>query len=189
MTIAARTRMRTLEAMGIVETMPGPGREPSRILAGQPTAALGNLLRLDLTLSRFPLEDIIDTRVQLERSMAKRAAYGAAAADLARLRDLVEGMSHPGIGQEKFYRLDSEFHMGVAMASHNEFAADLMLALRNSVETEMKVAFASSSNWPDTAMRLASDHQSILAAIQHRHGALAENLISEHITRFYCSAK
>jgi DNA-binding FadR family transcriptional regulator len=185
--LSIRQALRTLEVTGILETLPRPGREPSRILAGHPTAALGNLLRLHVAVSRFSLKDLVDTRVQLERSAAKRAASGATAADLARLRDLVEDMSRPGVGREEFHQLDCEFHLGVATASHNTFAASLMLTLRKPVETEMKAAFATSSNWPATAAQLGSDHQSILAAIQHHHGALAECRISEHIAGFYYS--
>jgi DNA-binding FadR family transcriptional regulator len=183
--LSIRQALRTLETTGILETLPRPGREPSRILAASPTAALGNLFHLHMAVSRFSLKDLVETRVQLERSAAKRAASGATAADLSRLRDLVEDMNRPGVGREEFHELDCEFHLGLAAASHNTFAAGLMQALRKPVESEMKAAFASSSDWPRTAAQLAGDHQSILAAIQHHHVALAECRVSEHIAGFY----
>ena len=125
--------LRILEAMGIVEARVGSGRDSGSTVSGRATEALSNLLRLHMALSHFQLADLVEVRIQLERSAAARASVEAQDDDIRRLNALIDQMIQPDIEHARFHELDSEFHVTIARASHNALAADLMQALRDAV--------------------------------------------------------
>ena len=106
---AVREAIRVLQAQGILESHPGPGRG-TRIIAGH-TAALGRLFRLHLALSSTSALDLTDTlRRILHRGTPVYGLYGAddglySAAQLDALRKL--------LGPDHMITLDS--------CSHNVF--------------------------------------------------------------------
>lgn len=182
---SVREALRVLESMGIVDAHVGSGRDAGSTVAGHSTAALSNLLRLHIALSQFRLTDLIEVRIQLERSAAERAASQANTEDIERLRRLIASMAAPGVDHETFHELDTEFHIAIARASHNALAADLMQALRDAVKTEMKAAFTRVHDWSLMVKQLTNEHREILTAIEDHNGELAANKVSKHIGDFY----
>ena len=63
-----REAIRVLEAQGVVRANVGAGPEAGTFIASMPSAALTRFLRLHVALSNFPMHDIIDARVMLERN-------------------------------------------------------------------------------------------------------------------------
>lgn len=182
---SVREALRVLESMGIVDAHVGSGRDAGSTVAGRSTAALSNLLRLHMALSQFRPSDLIEVRIQLERSAAERAASQADTEDIERLRRLIDSMAAPGVDHETFHELDTEFHIAIARASHNALAADLMQALRDAVKTEMKAAFTRVHNWALVVKQLTNEHREVLAAIEEHDGELAANRVTKHIADFY----
>lgn len=182
---SVREALRVLESMGIVDAHVGSGRDAGSTVAGRSTAALSNLLRLHMALSQFRPADLIEVRTQLERFAAQRAAAQADAEDIERLGQLIESMAAPGVDHETFHELDTDFHLAVARASHNDLVADLMQALRDAVKTEMKAAFTRVSDWASMVKQLTDEHREILAAIEDHDGELAANRVTQHIADFY----
>lgn len=182
---SVREALRALEAMGIIESHTGSGRAAGSVVTGQSTAALTNLLRLHLALTQTSLSDLVETRIQLERSAARGAASSRTPADLAQLGDLVEAMRSREIEYQQFNALDTEFHVSIAKISGNALAADLMQALRGAVESKMTAVFAGLPKWRKVADSLNDEHEQILRAIERSDGEAASELVSDHIRRFY----
>jgi GntR family transcriptional repressor for pyruvate dehydrogenase complex len=182
---SVREALRALEAMGIIESNVGSGRAAGSVVTGQSTAALTNLLRLHLALAQTSLADLVETRIQLERSAARGAASSRTPADIAQLGELVEAMTSREIEYQQFNALDTEFHVSIAKISGNALAADLMQALRGAVESRMTAVFAGLPKWRRVADALNKEHQQILRAIERGDGEAASELVSEHIRRFY----
>jgi len=182
---SVREALRILEAMGIVEAHVGSGRDSGSRVSGRPTEALSNLLRLHMALSHFQLADLVEVRIQLERSAAARASAEAHPDDISRLNALIDQMLQPDIEHGTFHELDGEFHVTIARASHNALAADLMQALRDAVRAHMEVAFSRVDDWDGMVKTLSDEHRQIAAAIADGDGDLAAELVSNHIAQFY----
>lgn len=182
---SVREALRILEAMGIVEAHVGSGRDSGSRVSGRPTEALSNLLRLHMALSHFQLADLVEVRIQLERSAAARASAEAHSDDISRLNALIDQMMQPDIEHGTFHELDGEFHVTIARASHNALAADLMQALRDAVRAHMEVAFSRVDDWDGMVKTLSDEHRQIAAAIAAGDGDLAAELVANHIAQFY----
>jgi GntR family transcriptional regulator, transcriptional repressor for pyruvate dehydrogenase complex len=180
-TVTIRNAFRVLESLGVLE--PGPTGET--VAATEPTTTLDKLLRLHVSLSGFDVTDLMSIRIEFERSSAARAATEAASVDLTRLRPVVEAMAQPMIYRGHFRDLDCEFHLGVARAAHNDLAAVLMASLGHAVKNEMSAVFARTTDWPNTAERLAAEHDQILTSIESGNPDQAADAITSHIAGFY----
>ncbi|MCC7273128.1 MAG: GntR family transcriptional regulator [Alphaproteobacteria bacterium] len=71
---------------------------------------------------------LIETRRELERLLARRAAKRASEAERARFRALAQGMAEAARGEDDiaFLRLDQAFNALILEAARNEFAAGAM---------------------------------------------------------------
>lgn len=182
---SVREALRALEAMGIIESRTGSGRDAGSVITGSSTSALTSLLRMHVALAQISLADLVDTRVQLERNAARTAASTRTPEDIERLTGLIEQMRHTDQEYHEFNALDAEFHIGIARMSGNALATNLMQALRGAVQNEMAAAFARLADWHTVADALAVEHEEILRAIDKGDGAAASELVAAHITRFY----
>lgn len=182
---SVREALRVLRAMGILSSGAGRGPDSGSIVAGEPTSALSDLLRLHLALSRFDLDDLVDTRIQLEGHAAALAASRADQEALARLDELVDAMRNPALTPGDFFAIDTEFHVLIGIASGNRLLGVLMQGLRDSVEREMVLASEGVSEWRPVAERLHREHEGILSHIRDGEGARAADLLSSHIRKFY----
>ncbi|MGQ4596393.1 FCD domain-containing protein [Nocardia sp. R6R-6] len=182
---SVREALRALEAMGIIESRTGSGQSSGSVVTDKSTPALTNLLRLHIALANIKLADLVETRVQLERSAASAAAAARTEDDLRRLSSLVESMRAADSDYPEFNELDTEFHLTIARVSGNALAADLMQVLRGAVEREMAEAFAGFDDWRAVANSLVDEHEAILHAIGKGDGQAAAELAAAHIVRFY----
>lgn len=179
---AVREAIRSLEAQGVVRSSVGSGKDAGTVVSAMPSQALTRLLRLHVALANFALDDVVDARVMLERSSAALAAEHATPADLATMREALEGMEVDGVGQERFNDLDTAFHVAIAEASGNRLVADMTIALRDSMRLPILHALRLlGEEWEAVADRLRADHRAIYAAIEDGEGALAAERVDEHI--------
>ncbi|GAA1204006.1 FadR/GntR family transcriptional regulator [Prauserella alba] len=182
---SVREALRALEAMGIVESRTGSGQDAGSVITATSTPAMTNLLRLHIALARISLSDLVDTRVELERSAARGAASVRTDDDLRHLAELLAQMRSTDSDPHEFNALDTEFHVLIARISGNALAVDLMQALRGAVEHEMAETFAQLGDWRAAADGLIDEHEAIYRAIEKGSGELAANLVADHITTFY----
>ena len=176
-----REAIRVLEAQGVVTANVGAGPEAGTFIASMPSAALTRFLRLHVALSNFPMHDIIDARVMLERNSAMLAAAHADAEKLAEVRAPLLAMDDIGTDCEPFNDADTAFHVAIAEASGNRLVADMTIAIRASLRQPILQAMRRVADWPGLARTLQSQHHSIYDAIAARDGRSAADLTERHI--------
>jgi GntR family transcriptional regulator, transcriptional repressor for pyruvate dehydrogenase complex len=182
---SVREALRSLEAMGIIDAQGGSGRDSGSVISGRSTQALGNLLRLHISLAEIGISDMIEVRIQLERHAASGAATHGTPEDVANLRRLVTAMGAPELTSAEFNELDTEFHVSIARASGNVLAATLMQALRDAVKSEMVAAFSGLEQWHSVGDQLVVEHAALVEAIAERRADDAAELVERHISAFY----
>jgi GntR family transcriptional repressor for pyruvate dehydrogenase complex len=186
---AVREALRVLEAQGAVRSQVGNGPDSGTTIDRVPRDALARLLRLHVALGSFPLEDVVETRVTLERSIAVLACRNAKPANLARMRAALLAMDASEVDLEVFNERDTEFHVALADAGDNRLMSDMTRAIRESVRMPILTAMTA---MPETGKRgrrriidgLRADHHAIFMAVEARQAEQAADLLESHIRGF-----
>lgn len=178
---AVREAVRTLQAQGVVASSVGAGPAGGTTITAVPSGALGRMLRLHVALSNFPLPDVVEVRIALERLSVRLAATNATAADLIALRELLDTMDDPDIDRTQFNDCDTAFHVALAAAAGNRLARDLTAAIRESLRAPILDRFRSLDAWEGFTPGLRHGHEAILDAVSRGDGDAAAALAEEHI--------
>ncbi len=187
---AVREALRVLEAQGALRSQVGQGPSSGTIIDRMPSDALIRLLRLHVALGSFPLADVIETRVALERSIATLACRNAGPQQIAQTRAILESMDEPGINQETFTQLDIDFHIELAEAGGNRLMCDMTRAIRESVRapflaTVNALPDTGNHSWPSMLNSLRAEHHAVFDAFEMGEGDKAADLLESHIRGFY----
>lgn len=186
---AVREALRILEAQGAVRSQVGKGPDSGTTIDRMPSDALARLLRLHVALGSFPLADVVETRVVLERASVVLACHNAEPQDLARMREDLEAMDAAEIDRETFNQLDTDFHVALAEAGGNRLMSDVTRAIRESVRLPILAGLSSMPEMGDLGWRqvldgLRADHHAILAAVETGQVELATVRLETHIRGF-----
>lgn len=179
-----RDGISALAALGILDVQP----DGTRMIGRQEGSARPDLLRLQMSLTEFPTQDLLDVRLQLETCAARRAAIEATPAQLGCLHKLVQAMCEPHISRERFTDLDDRFHAGITEATTNALGAELMHALRDAFAEVRTAAFAQITDWRSTQHDLIAEHRHILTALANGEGEEAAAQLHHHIADFYAAS-
>lgn len=182
---AVREALRVLQAQGILRSTVGTGADSGTIVMAAPSGALTRLLRIHLAVASFPMADVIQARVMLERFSALGAAENSQAPSRERILTLLSQMDEPDIAPETFNDLDTEFHVAIAESGGNQLIADLTVAVRESIRSDIQNALTREPDWPLVRDGLRRDHHDIFRALQAKDGPVAADLLEQHILRFY----
>jgi GntR family transcriptional repressor for pyruvate dehydrogenase complex len=181
---AVREALRVLQAQGILKSSTGSGADAGTMVMSAPSGALTRLLKVHLAVASFPLSDVVEARIMLERFSAQSAVKGSPE-KIAALAEILATMDDPNIDIERFNQLDTEFHVAIAECGGNRLIADLTVAIRESIRSDIRAALAGAADWPDVRERLRADHHGIYLALRAGDGARAADLLADHITAFY----
>lgn len=177
-----REAVRVLESDGVLRSKPGAGREAGTFVAALPREGLTRFLRLHVALANFPVDDVVDARILLERSSAERAATHERPVDAERrMQDALDRMDAPGVSREAFNDADTDFHLALADAGGNELAASMTAAIRDALRAPIMRAIRRSDDWPAISAELRRQHRDIHDAVLAGDGARAGRLAEEHI--------
>jgi GntR family transcriptional repressor for pyruvate dehydrogenase complex len=187
---AVREALRVLEAQGALRSQVGQGPGSGSIVDRVPSDALTRLLRLHVALGSFPLADVIETRVALERSIALLACRNARPQNAARMRAALQAMDEPAITQDTFNQLDIDFHVELAEAGGNRLMCDMTRAIRESVRIPFLAAVnampkTGEHSWPRVLDGLRAEHHEVFSAFEAGQGKKAADLLESHIRGFY----
>jgi len=187
---AVREALRVLEAQGALRSQVGQGPGSGTTIDRVPSDALTRLLRLHVALGSFPLADVIETRVTLERSIALLACRNARSQSTARMRSILHAMDEPEITQETFNQLDIDFHVELAEAGGNRLMCDMTRAIRESVRIPFLAAVnampeTGKYSWPIMLDSLRAEHHEVFSAVEAGDGERAADLLEAHIRGFY----
>lgn len=176
-----REAIRVLESHGALESRVGAGSSSGTIITAMPSTALTRLLRLHIGLSNFPVGDVVELRIALERTSAGLASKNADDAARERMRETIERMSAAEVDREAFNEVDTDFHVAIAEAAGNRLVADLTTAIRNSLRTQILHAFHHREQWTQLRDTLRDQHREIFSAICDGDAERAAALTEEHI--------
>jgi GntR family transcriptional repressor for pyruvate dehydrogenase complex len=182
---AVREAIRMLQAQGVLTSAVGNGPDSGTVVSGSPTDALTRLLRLQVALANFPVQQVVETRVMLERWSVRLAAESATPDQLGHLRELLEAMDVPGLDRARFNDLDTAFHVSVAEAGGNRLVADLTGAVRESLRYALLAAFEEVAEWESVAGGLRAEHHELFERIAARDAAGAGDAVERHVRNFF----
>ncbi|GAA2160692.1 GntR family transcriptional regulator [Humibacillus xanthopallidus] len=180
---AVREAVRTFQAQGVVRSAVGAGAAAGTTVTAVPAHALTRLLRLHVALANFPLPDVVEVRISLERLSARLASRHASDDDVDGMRQLLDHMAQPGIEREEFNDADTAFHVAIAASAGNLLAADLTAAMRESMRLPILDRFRRIDGWEHVIDELRHDHEAIYAAITDGQADDAARLVEDHIRR------
>ena len=186
---AVREALRILEAQGAVRSQVGTGPDSGTTIDRVPRDALARLLRLHVALGSFPIEDVIETRVTLERSSVVLACRNARPQDLALMRAALVAMDEPEIDIETFNQIDTDFHVALADAGGNRLMSDVTRAIRESVRMPILASMSAmpqtgEEGWPHVRDGLRADHHAMFTAVEAGQAEQAADLMEAHIRGF-----
>lgn len=180
---AVREAMRVLEAYGVVRSEVGTERGNS--LTAMPGEALTQILRLHIGLANFPMADVTEARVMLERWSARLAATHGTDDDLVAIETQLRHMRAHRDQREPFNEADTAFHVAIARASKNRLVADMTTAIRDSIRAFVLDSFHGHADWPSLAEDLCAQHTRIYDAIVAHDGEAAADAVEAHIRYAY----
>lgn len=178
-----REGVRALQAQGILHSTVGAGGAGGTRITAVPSGALAQLLRLHVALTQFPLGDVLEVRVALERLSARLAAGGLAPEGLTALDAALDRMREAAASREEFNEGDTAFHVAIAEAAGNRLAADTTVAIRESVRAPLMRLFAalSEERYRSLVQELHQEHEAIRDALVAGAADRAEELVEAHI--------
>jgi GntR family transcriptional repressor for pyruvate dehydrogenase complex len=178
---AVREAVRTLAAQGVLRSSVGAGGAGGTTVTAVPADALVRFLRLHVALANFPIDDVIEARISLERLSARLATLHARASDLAAMREALTAMDRASDDKARYNDADTAFHVAIAGAAGNRLVADMTVAIRESMRLPLLDAFRYVGDWADLVAGLREQHHAIYAAIQAGDADRAEDVVEQHI--------
>lgn len=180
---AVREAVRSLQAQGVLTSAVGAGAAGGTKVAALSSGALTRLLRVHVALASFPLPDVLEVRVALERLSVRLAATAGAPAQQSLSDRLTALQDAARRGREAFNDADAAFHVAIAQAAGNRLAAEMTIAIRESVRVPMLARFMglSDDDFTGLATELNHEHAQILQSIVAGDAARAEELMETHI--------
>lgn len=178
---AVREAMRAMEAQGVVRSGVGVGPDSGTFLTSMPSKALTQFLRLHMALANFPIDDVVETRIMLERWSARLAARQASADDLGTMDRLLDAMDAETADIAAFNELDTDFHVAMAEAAHNSLITEMTTAIRHSMRAMVLESFREHGNWAELSATLREQHRAIYDAIAAGDSQGAADAVEEHL--------
>jgi len=167
--------LRLLELQGLLELRAGRGGGAYVARPGEETVA--DSLKLLVRGRHIGLHTLLETRASIEPACASLAARHRVTSDLQTLEAANHALSAGG-ELSGFLNANVDWHVAVAMASHNELLAGLMMGLARLIYTATDDA-----GFVDDRVRAATvhAHRRITDAIRDRDPFLAERRMRRHV--------
>jgi len=170
---SVRAGLRSLAAMGVVQTRQGAG---TFITDGPPTL-VSEPLRLIASLHGLHLGGLWEARRVMEAGTASLAAERATPEQIATLSDEVTGMYSALQEPQRFLDHDLRFHRAVAAAAQNPMLGAIIEAVAALFFEERRVTIEKARNLRESA----DAHRKIYQAIRARDTDGARAAMDEHI--------
>lgn len=181
---SVREALRVLQAQGVIRSQVGTGTHSGTVVVPAPARALTRLLKVHLAVDSFPMRDVTEARVMLERFSSGLAAGRRGVPDLERMAEALTAMD-ADLDREAFSDLDTAFHVAIAESGGNRLVGELTVAIRESVRATLLGAMRVDEDWTRLRGRLRAEHREIHAAIEDADGPLAADLVEAHIRSFH----
>ncbi len=170
---SVRAGLRSLAAMGVVQTRQGAG---TFITDGPPTL-VSEPLRLVASLHRLGLSGLFEVRRVLEAGTAALAAERASPEQVATLSDEVTGMYAALHDPQLFLDYDLRFHRAVAAAANNPMLGAIIEAVAALFFEQRRATIERAHNLRESA----DMHRKIYQAIRAKDAEAARAAMNEHV--------
>lgn len=177
---SVREALRLLEAEGLVQTK--PGRYGGTIVRHGAESAIGRLVDLFIQGRRIQFEKLLQTRQAIEPTLAELAARNRTDADLKALAKATEALELAYYERPRdIAKLNVDWHLAVASASHNE----LLCAFMNSIANACLRATALENHGSDELIvSMMRAHRRIYDAIDRQDSAAAHRRMARHLSAY-----
>jgi GntR family transcriptional repressor for pyruvate dehydrogenase complex len=187
---SVREALKVLEALGVVETTGGQGRDSGAVVVARPGTAIGAAMRIHVATAGLPIDHLVQTRALLESAAMRRLGRRVATEPdgvrlLAPAQELLAAMKDPALSPQAFHHLDTAFHLALAEAAGNVVVHVVMASLREAIEGYVLDAVPKLADWRTTSAGLRRQHAAILSALRRGDGETAAGVVDRHIQRFF----
>lgn len=173
---SVRDALRLLEVEGLLVTKPGRSGGSIVRLPGRETVA--KPLELFVKSREIKLESLLDCRLAVEPFLASRAAANHTDSELARIKDIHAQFLATTDNVADYKRLNLEWHLAIAQASHNE----LLLAVMEAISQLILEADGYHQVTTEAIRAEAKKaHSAILQAIESRNPEQALSRMARHL--------
>jgi DNA-binding FadR family transcriptional regulator len=171
-----REALRILEVQNLVRVR--AGRAGGAFVQRPTTKSMANSVGILIRGQRIKLADLMDTREALEPFCAELAARNRTDDDLAVLEKANDDIANPDADLPTFLQANLDWHVGVAVAGHNELLIGFMTALSHAIYTGTENAA-----FVDDEVRAVTQraHRSITTAIRSRDAEAAARRMRRHV--------
>jgi GntR family transcriptional regulator, transcriptional repressor for pyruvate dehydrogenase complex len=177
---SVREGLRVLDAMGLIEARTGSGKRAGTFILERPGSALSDLLRLNVALMHFTLDEVANLRVSLEVAALGSASQQPNDKLIDELGSLVTKMEHE-TSRASFADLDAEFHLKLSQLSENRLTSYLINVCHGLILEQMRRGFNNVRDWTVTRKKFAREHCAILDAVKIGDIVAAISLIKAHL--------
>nr|WP_235949483.1 FadR/GntR family transcriptional regulator [Candidatus Frankia alpina] len=174
-----REALRILEVQGLVRIKTGRSGGAFVQVPGEESVA--SSVSLMIRGRQIRLAALLETREAIEPACARLAARYRTDADLARLAHADEAIAAEEGSLTDFLRANVDWHVAVAVASHNELLTGFISALSEAIYTS-----TDNRGFVDAEVRrvTAQAHQSITEAIRGRDADAAFRRMTRHVHEY-----
>lgn len=170
-----REALRVLEVQGLVRIK--AGRAGGAFVQHPDEESIANSLELLIRGRQIMLASVHETREAIEPTCARLAALNRRPGDLRRLEVANEAIAAPG-SLEEFLQANIDWHVGVAVAGHNEILIGIMIALSRAIFTATNNEGFITDEVRAIAVRA---HRSVTRAIREKDPEAAVRRMSRHV--------
>lgn len=175
---SVREALRSLSAMGILETRMGEGT----FVAEQASGSMERTFRLGLLINPKTVADLVETRLMLESHTAFLAAGKATADDLEQAQEAIRKME-ASVGEPRQYlEHDLQFHMTIARATQNSILESLLSTTRGYLQAWIAETLSRSGDGSSKRATLSiTEHKRIVRALRSKDAQGARKAMAAHI--------
>ena len=178
-----REALRILEVQNLVRVK--AGRAGGAFVQRPTTASMASSVSMLIRGRQIKLADLMETREALEPFCAELAAAKRTEDDLATLDRANDAIADPGADLSRFLQANLDWHVGVAIASHNELLIGFMTALSQAI-----YAGTENASFVDESVRTvtARAHKSVTKAIRDKDAEAAGRRMRRHVHSYAAAA-
>jgi len=176
---AIREAMQALANMGLVAISHGERAKVLELTAKAIFQQVDVAAKIMLSKSSDSLEHLKNARIFFERGMVREAAVKAGAADMQRLREILEQQRRSLGDANAFINADMHFHTAIAEISGNPIyvaVSGAMLGWLKEYHTEMLI-------WTGKEKFTLAEHEEIISCIAAKNPDAAEQALIKHLER------
>jgi GntR family transcriptional repressor for pyruvate dehydrogenase complex len=169
-----RDALRKLRDQGLIYSRQGAGSFVRQVGVRQPLG-FGQVQNVTGLLRCY------EFRLMLEPAAAEQAAARHRPETLAPITAALESMRDATSRQRHREDADFAFHLAIARASENQYVEIAMEALESHIAVGMQFHGQSLKSTPGALERVYAEHKAIHDAIRDRNGAVARDLMQQHL--------